>query len=218
MISPDTKGICAVCWKLLPTLALWGGAVLSLMMIERISAPPFQWDRMFLAAAHGMRNLWLDRFFALITWAGSLYFLSPVTVFIAGCLARNGRNDDAWLLVLSLAGASLVAHLAKPLFQRGRPALFPPIGDLPLDASFPSAHTAQIVAFVFALYLVLRPAATGTGFWLAGTVLLVAAMVALSRIYLQVHYPSDVLGGMLLALLWVMGVENLLNVLGIRMR
>ena len=196
----------------------WSGAIVSLVIIERISAPPFRWDSLILGAAQGMRHIGLDRFFAWITWTGSLYLLTPVTAIITVWLARAGRVGDAWLLALGLAGASLLAHGSKPLFGRGRPDLFTALVELPADASYPSAHSAQIFAFALSLYLALRLAAVTGSALVLSAMLLWAVAVGLSRVYLQVHYPSDVVGGAVLALLWVLGLEHFLHVLGIRTR
>ncbi|MGZ8186687.1 MAG: phosphatase PAP2 family protein [Methylobacter sp.] len=186
---------------------------------RRISVPLAQWDRYLLSLAHGLRGFRLDRFFALITWAGSLFILIPVTALISGFLVRNGRAADGWLLALSLAGIALFSRLAKLWFARTRPDLFPVIGDIPLDASYPSAHTAQIVAFAVTLWWILKPEKLGLTYYsLTVTALLLASLIALSRIYLQVHFPSDVVGGALLGLLWVLGLSNLLDSIGIIMR
>ncbi len=205
--------------KYLPTVGFWLMAIVMLVLIERISVPQYQWDRFLLSLAYGLRGIRLDRFFALITWVGSLFILVPVTALICGLLARSGRTADAWLLALSLAGIALFSRLAKLWFARPRPDLFPVIGDIPLDASYPSAHTAQIVAFVVAVWWILKPEKLGLTYYsLTGTALLLASLVAISRIYLQVHFPSDVLGGALLGLFWVLGLFNLLHNIGISIR
>jgi membrane-associated phospholipid phosphatase len=199
--------------KYLPTAGIWLLAVVLLVLIERISVAQFQWDRYLLSLAHGLRGFRLDRFFALITWVGSLFVLVPVTALISVFLVRNGRAAEGWLLVLSLAGVALFSRLAKLWFARPRPDLYPVIGDIPLDTSYPSAHTAQIVAFAVALCWILKPEKLGlSNYSLTGTALVLPSLVALSRIYLQVHFPSDVVGGALLGLLWVLGLFNLLNI------
>ncbi|MEF3073780.1 phosphatase PAP2 family protein [Methylobacter sp. Wu1] len=202
--------------KLTTTLVLWLMMVVLLLIIEHFSSPPFLWDKIVLTHISQLRSLWLDRLFLFFTHFGSLYFLMPVTAFIIWFLIRSGHSGDAWFLALSLGGASLIAHLAKYLFQRVRPDEFPFIGTMPLNASFPSAHTAQVMAFVITVYLILRRLDIQRAFWFLVIAAPVAVMVALSRLYLQVHYPSDVLAGLVLALLWIMGVAHLLNTIGIR--
>ena len=219
MMETSIRCLFLACWRLWPTVAYWAGALVSLIIIERLSTPPCRWDRLLLASAQSVRSLWLDGFFMWITWTGSLYLLTPTAAVITAYLARVGRSGDAWLLALGLAGASLLAHGSKALFARARPDLFLPLVELPADASYPSAHSAQIVAFLLPLYLTqLRAAPTTTLLLLLGVLLVWAAAVGFSRVYLQVHYPSDVVGGAALALLWVGGLEHLLNVLGIRVR
>ncbi|MBU2570897.1 MAG: phosphatase PAP2 family protein [Gammaproteobacteria bacterium] len=218
MMETGVRKICETVWQFWPTLVCWSGVVVSLVIIERISVPPCRWDSLILGVAQDMRHSQLDRFFAWITWTGSLYLLTPATAIITVHLSRAGRSGDAWLLALGLAGASLLAHGSKPLFGRGRPDLFTSLVELPADASYPSAHSAQILAFALSLFLTLRPVAIPNTALLLGILLLWAIAVGLSRVYLQVHYPSDVVGGAMLALLWVYGLEHLLHVLGMRVR
>jgi undecaprenyl-diphosphatase len=187
----------------------WAGLALLLPALERLTAPPCAFDRAWLDGAARLRNAWLDGFFLAITWAGSLYLLLPVTAAAIGWLIRRRRRGDAWLLGLSLAGASAIAHLTKPLFARARPDLHPPLGPIPADASFPSAHAAQITACVVAA-LLLRPRGRYAS-WAAFAGIALAAAVGASRVYLQLHYPSDVAAGVLLALFWGLGLKALLK-------
>ncbi|MGR8942065.1 MAG: phosphatase PAP2 family protein [Gammaproteobacteria bacterium] len=199
--------------KFYPIWAPWLCLVLTLVLLERLSMPPNAWDRHLLGLVHGFRCSWLDRFFALITWGGSLFVLAPLTAVLVTILIKQGHNGDAWLLTLSLSGAALFSRLAKLGFARPRPEYFPTIGELPADASYPSAHTAQIVAFGMALWWIAKPDKTGFVFYA-----LIGMAVAVSRVYLQVHYPSDVLGGAVLAFLWYAGLFQMLQISGLLTR
>jgi membrane-associated phospholipid phosphatase len=90
--------------------------------------------------------------------------------------------------------------------MRPRPDLLPVWTAMPTDWSYPSAHAMQITALAVAVVFV---AARRRALWvlpLGSAVLL----VGLSRIYLQVHFPSDVLAGTLAAALWVGGLHVLM--------
>ena len=111
--------------KYLPTAGIWLVAIVLLVLIERISVPRYQWDHYLLSLAHGLRGFRLDRFFALITWAGSLFILVPVTALICGFLARNGRAADAWFLALSLSRHRLVQPSGQALVCTSTPRFIP---------------------------------------------------------------------------------------------
>lgn len=136
----------------------------------------------------------------LVTWLGSLAVLLPLA------LAIGWRGDGAgyWrkrlFLPAAVLGAAAVAQLLKWAIDRERPDLFPSLVSMPADASFPSAHAMQVTAFV-AAWLVASGGWRHLGPLLAGGVLV--AVVSFSRLYLQVHFPSDVLFGILAGLLWV---------------
>ena len=109
-------------------------------------------------------------------------------------LIRNQRKYGAAVacgLVLDLVSCNL---LLKPLVGRLRPFAVNTAVELlvkaPLDASFPSGHTAASFAAVFALKV------AGSPLWKPA--LAVAVVIACSRLYLYVHWPSDVLAGALL--------------------
>ena len=81
---------------------------------------------------------------------------------------------------------------------------------LPADGSFPSAHTAQIVAFALCAVLVVRRTSPDWQYAAGVVAVLLIAVVATSRVYLQVHYPSDVLGGIALGIGWIVLARKIL--------
>jgi undecaprenyl-diphosphatase len=164
------------------------------------------WDRAGLALAESLRSEGLDTVMRALTWLGSLLVLVPLVLITAAWLARAGRRVEAAFVVIALAGASLLSHAFKLGFSRPRPDLFPPLVPVPEDWSYPSAHTMQATAAAIAWVLVLARGRLG---WAVAAAVAVLA-VGWSRIHLQVHFPSDVLAGMLATVLWVAGLRALM--------
>lgn len=193
---PSDLATCAVIAA--ATLALVAWAALAFA-----ASPGF--DRNLMAAAHDLRAPALDEFFRLVTWLGSLAVLVPLAVIASIALLARSRRHAAALIASSLAAAATLSHLAKLAFARPRPDFFPALTAMPADLSFPSAHSAQAAAVAVAAYLVLRdgrrntPATERPSLATAALVLaVITALVALSRLYLQVHFPSDIVAGLVL--------------------
>lgn len=164
-------------------------------------------DRAGLALVGGWRDPALDWAMTAVTWLGSLFLLLPLAAWLAWRLAHAGRAGEGGFLLAALLGAVALAHASKLWVARPRPELFPMGVPMPPDWSYPSAHAMQAAALAVALALVAgRPARS----W-ALPLLLAVLMVGLSRVYLQVHYPSDVLAGTLAAALWVLGLHALMS-------
>ena len=168
-------------------------------------------DRMILEWFTTRRTVELDQLFSNVTWAGSSFILLPAILVQAFILMTRKKVRDALFLVGSLVGASALNNISKLVIARPRPELFPSLIDLPAGFSFPSSHASQITVFVLAELLLLKVSVGSKSFILltiAGVVLIV--LVCLSRLYLQVHYPTDVVAGFLTSLLWIAGLVALM--------
>lgn len=195
------------------TACAWSVALLALGLGVALICPgagcvALGFDVKLLRLLHDAQHPLLTAFFAAATWLGSIAVLMPAALVFAWRRHRDGHPRAAWLLPLAVGGAWLLAHATKLLVVRPRPDQFAPLVALPADLSFPSAHTMQITAFALALLLMpglrMRPSAFAVA-------VLVVLVVAVSRLYLQVHYPSDVLLGLIAAAGWVIGLRLLMG-------
>jgi undecaprenyl-diphosphatase len=123
-------------------------------------------------------------------------------------LAAAGRKRAAVLLAVSALGGEALVQTLKLLFQRPRPEAF--FGyPVPPNYSFPSGHAAiacclyGVLAAILAARLSSHFAKASLGALAVG----LAALIGFSRVYLGVHYPSDVLGGYAAAAAWIAAVR-----------
>lgn len=148
-------------------------------------------DRAFLLFVHSHIPGSLTRFFGLVTVTGSARVLLPLTAAGTIGLLCCGRRREALLLAGSVAGGEFLVYLVKTVVGRTRPQLWET--SLYWGSSFPSGHTLVTAAFATAAVLCIgriRPAARGFALPVA---LVWIILVALSRLVLGVHWPTDVL-------------------------
>lgn len=166
-----------------------------------------KFDYAGLSLAHRLRGVALDHLMLGITWLGSLALLLPLAVLLAWVLVSRGRQHEAVFALLALLGSSGLSHLTKLWLMRPRPDLYLSVSLMPGDWSYPSAHSMQISASASALFLI---AGRRRASPLSVLLVIVVVLVGLSRIYLQVHFPSDVLAGLFAGAFWVFGLHALL--------
>jgi undecaprenyl-diphosphatase len=162
----------------------------------------FAWEWRFLDfLQESIRAPWLDVVMKVITTLGNGGILWIVTAVVLLFFRR--LRPTGILMLLSLLSGAVVGNLfLKNVVARARPCWIKPevniLIDVPTGYSFPSGHTLSSFAGGTALALGEKRAAPGA--------LVLAALIAFSRLYLYVHFPSDVFVGMLLgvglACLW----------------
>ena len=167
---------------------------------------PFDTQMLIFAATH--RSEMFDHFFYWVTWFGSLYVLIPSAVLAAAALLYHRHRAEVMLCLIGFGGAVLLAHLAKAILARPRPGIVAPLVDMPVSGSFPSAHTTQLVAFALCAMLIIRRILPEWQPLVTVIAVLLVTAVGVSRVYLQVHFPSDVLGGLVMGIGWVMTVRK----------
>ncbi len=151
---------------------------------------------------HGFATPWLDQTMHVLSIIGSWQVLIGLVLGSVALLVRVHRRHEALFLILSLGGGALLNMTIKLVVQRPRPTL--PWSQIAVTYSFPSGHAMNSLIFYLSLALV---AWSLWGRRLGLSAVLLAALlvlgIGLSRIYLGVHYLSDVVGGYIAGIFWL---------------
>jgi undecaprenyl-diphosphatase len=146
-----------------------------------------------------------------LTWLGSFRTLTVLCSAMTLSLLIGARRWEAAYLVACAVGAGVCCTLLKLLFRRARPdAALRYLVAEPESFSFPSGHSFGAAGVLGPLVLLVFAVRARVG-WRISASLLGASLVlgvAASRVYLGVHYPSDVVGGFLAAAAWVAAVTG----------
>ncbi len=161
-------------------------------------------NRAILLTIHAYRSAALDRLALDATWLGSFYGVALIAASLVLGLWILKRYVDLGTLAAVLIGASAMDITLKLFFHQARPQVFPPLIQ-ETNYSFPSGHS--LISFAlwgfFAWWIVSMGAREIWRWMLALLGILIAVMVAVSRLYLGVHWPTDVLAGLFLGFGWV---------------
>ena len=136
----------------------------------------------------------LAAWFGALTLSGSAAFLVPVALAATLVLLATRRRFEAVLVGASLATATLIVYALKAVVGRTRPALWE--SQWYWGSSFPSGHTLNTAAFSMAAALCVARIWPRAGNLAVALAILWTCLVALSRLILGVHWPSDVLAAM----------------------
>lgn len=192
-------------WFVFLLLPLWGFASLVGELHEK---EVFPFDAPLLNLLHAMATPTLDRFFVLISQLGYLRGVVPLDVMVLLSLALHKRFRQGLFFGIAVTGSTVLNIAAKNYFARGRPDLWLSLTP-ETTYSFPSGHAMASATLGMALIIFCWPTRWR---WPVTVVSLVfVLLVGLSRVYLGVHYPSDILAGWSAAIAWVFGMHVLVD-------
>jgi membrane-associated phospholipid phosphatase len=169
-------------------------AVFSSIAEEMAEGDATSFDRVTLLAIHRLDGPFMDVTMRAFTMVGSAPVVIPLTTALIVWVYRQGARRLASILGLVAFATELLNLALKTIFQRERPSLFQEVATLH-SYSFPSGHTMAATAiYGFSAYVIarMRPRLRGV---LATIVPLGVALIGVSRVFLGVHWPTDVIAG-----------------------
>jgi undecaprenyl-diphosphatase len=146
---------------------------------------------------------WLEGIMRDFTALGGVAILTTFTVLVAGFLLLTGKRHAAWMVIVSVIGGIALSHLLKWGFGRPRPDLVPHATAV-YSESFPSGHAmlSAVVYLTLGTLLARTEAEVRVKIYLLSAAALLTLIVGISRIYLGVHWPTDVLAGWAVGASW----------------
>jgi undecaprenyl-diphosphatase len=159
------------------------------------------WERELMMRIHDPQPGALDRLMLIVPWFGTNITQIPVTLLMAAWLwfKKRRRHLAIYLIVVQL-GSYLLNPSLKAMVDRGRPDMFERRGWFGWS-SYPSGHAIASVSVLMTMALIFhRLNGWRWPFFAAGTIMLLSMY---SRMYLAVHWPTDVLGGAVIGAAWL---------------
>lgn len=163
--------------------------------------------------------LWFEDTAAEITALGGYPLLLLITLLVVGALLILRKGAAALFLVLALAGGSLLSSSLKQLFARPRPDLVDHL-DRTFTLSFPSGHATVSMLTLLTLAAIASRFVPNLAFRVYAIVaaVLISVLIGASRVYLGVHWPSDVIAGWALGIGWACTIWLLAHAINQRSR
>ena len=146
---------------------------------------------------------WITSVLLDLTSLGGPTILGLVVLSVIGFLALQARYRTAFFIFVTAATGEIVSYAMKSLFDRPRPTVVPHLREA-FSSSFPSGHAMQSAIIYLTLGAMLMRISEGrlTKIYCCTMAMLLTFLVGVSRVWLGVHYPTDVLAGWIIGLFW----------------
>lgn len=162
------------------------------------------WELPILYTIHDQTGEKLNLLAETLTRLGSFKITTPVIVGMALSFSFSKRWNYSLYTIITFLGAITISYTGKIIVHRARPHLWELVYQIGSDYSFPSGHAMSSMSFALVLIIL-----TWNSSWRWLTIIfgsLFVFSIAWTRLYLGVHYPSDILGGWMMAIAWSMVV------------
>ncbi|MEH2322225.1 MAG: phosphatase PAP2 family protein [Nostoc sp.] len=199
-------------WRSLLLLLI--GVYLPLQVFEILTVkiwenqPGFPWDVPILLAVHSTANPQLDVLAVMLAIIGLPWTAIPILAAIALILLLQKRWRSLAYLLTTSVGSVIINRTAKQLMHRVRPQLWQSIAP-ESSFAFPSGHAMTSVTVVAVLLFLTWDSSRRWLVLIFGSLYIIA--IAWCRLYLGVHFPSDILAGWMVALGWTIGVSLIIK-------
>ena len=186
--------------------ALLLAAVFAVLATDVHKGDTLAFDQAVLRAINERSSDGLNTLFLIVTELGGVIAVTLLATAIFGYLVYRRKKYAAALIAVGVGGAALINYLAKITFERARPELWPQL-ITETTFSFPSGHAAGSSALAVCIIVLLWR----TKWRIPALVIapLYIALIGFSRMYLGVHYLTDVVAGWIVGITWVLVVASI---------
>lgn len=194
---------------LVAAILFWIPMIIFLEIADEIrEGEPIRGDTAVLQWLNSLSSPALDTFMIAATNTSGPIQAVVIAAIIIVILLLNKKRRAATFMLFALGGAAIINVLLKLLFARNRPDLWETVVT-ERSYSFPSGHAMGSSALAFSLMVLLWP--TKWRWWAIVIGSLYIILIGTTRLYLGVHYPSDVIAGWAVSLAWVLTIKTVLD-------